>query len=53
MTRYISLAEYLWLAEQVTGIDAPVLAKASRLEVADSALHRQLPAPATTSSIRT
>lgn len=39
MTRYISLAEYLWLAEQVTGIDAPVLAKASRLELADSALH--------------
>lgn len=39
MTRYISLAEYLWLAEQVTGIDAPVLAKASRLELADSAQH--------------
>jgi death-on-curing protein len=39
VTRYISLAEYLWLAEQVTGIDAPVLAKASRLELADSALH--------------
>lgn len=39
MTRYLSLAEYLWLAEQVTGIEAPVLAKASRLELADSALH--------------
>ncbi len=39
MIRYISLAEYLWLAEQVTGIDAPVLAKASRLDLADSALH--------------
>lgn len=39
MTRYISLAEYLWLAEQVTGLDANTLAKASRVELADSALH--------------
>lgn len=39
MTRYIGLAEYLWLAEQVTGVEAPVLAKASRIELADSALH--------------
>jgi len=39
VTRYISLVEYLWLAEQVTNIDAPVLAKASRLELADSALN--------------
>lgn len=39
MTRYISLAEYLWLAEQVTGLDAATLAKASRIELADSALH--------------
>lgn len=39
MTRYLSLAEYVWLAEQVTGTDAPTLAKASRLELADSALH--------------
>ena len=39
MTRYLSLAEYVWLAEQVTGIDAATLAKASRLELADSALH--------------
>ena len=39
MTRYISLAEYLWLAEQVTGIDAATLAKVSRIELADSALH--------------
>jgi death-on-curing protein len=39
VTRYIGLAEYLWLAEQVTGIEAPVLAKASRIELADSALH--------------
>ena len=39
MTRYLSLAEYLWLVEQVTGIDAAVLAKAARLDLADSALH--------------
>lgn len=39
MTRYVSLAEYLWLAEQVTGIDANTLAKISRVELADSALH--------------
>jgi death-on-curing protein len=37
--RYITLAEYLWLAEQVTGVDATVLAKASRSDLADSALH--------------
>lgn len=39
MTRYLSLAEYLWLAEQVTGLDAAILTKASRVELADSALH--------------
>lgn len=39
MTRYLSLAEYLWLAEQVTGVEAAVLAKAGRIELADSALH--------------
>lgn len=39
MTRYLGLAEYLWLAEQVTGIDAVTLAKASRIDLADSALH--------------
>ena len=39
MIRYISLAEYVWLAEQVTGIDAAVLAKAARIDLADSALH--------------
>lgn len=39
MTRYVSLAEYLWLAEQVTGVDAAVLSKASRVDLADSALH--------------
>ena len=39
MTRYIDLAEYFWLAEQVTGIDTTTLLKASRVELADSALH--------------
>jgi death on curing protein len=37
--RYLNLGEYFWLAEQVTGIDANVLAKASRSDLADSALH--------------
>jgi death-on-curing protein len=39
LTRYLTLGEYFWLAEQVTGIDAAVLAKASRSDLADSALH--------------
>ncbi|MGH9920819.1 MAG: type II toxin-antitoxin system death-on-curing family toxin [Nitrososphaerales archaeon] len=39
MTRYISLAEYLWLAEQVTGVDAAVLSKSGRIDLADSALN--------------
>ena len=39
MTRYISLAEYLWLAEQVTGVPTRTLSKASRIDLADSALH--------------
>jgi len=36
VTRYVSLAQYFWLAERVTGIEAAVLAKASRTELADS-----------------
>ncbi len=39
MIRYLSLAEYVWLAEQVTGIEAVVLVKAARIDLADSALH--------------
>ncbi len=39
MTRYVTLGEYFWLAEQVTGIGADVLIKASRSDLADSALH--------------
>jgi death-on-curing protein len=38
VTRYVTLAEYLWLAEQVTGMDADTLSKASRSDLADSAL---------------
>jgi death-on-curing protein len=39
VTRYVTLAEYFWLAEQVTGVDADTLAKASHPELTDSALH--------------
>lgn len=39
MTRYLSLAEYLWLSEQVTGISADVLSQSGRIELSDSALH--------------
>ena len=39
MTRYLSIAEYLWLAEQVTGIQAEELSGSARIELADSALH--------------
>ena len=39
MTRYISLAEFWYLAEYVTGINATTLIKASRVELADSARH--------------
>ena len=38
MTRYLSLAEFWYLAEYVTSIDAATLIKASRVELADSAL---------------
>lgn len=39
MTRYLSLAEFWYLSELVTGIDAATLIKASRVDLADSALH--------------
>jgi death on curing protein len=39
VTRYLDLAEYLWLSEQVTGVSADVLAKSGRIDLADSALH--------------
>ncbi len=38
MTRSITLAEYFWLSEQVTGVDADILAKSSRSDLAESAL---------------
>lgn len=37
--RYITLIEALKIAEDVTGIDADTLARISRLELLDSALH--------------
>ncbi|WP_395153466.1 type II toxin-antitoxin system death-on-curing family toxin [Ilumatobacter sp.] len=39
MTRYLSLAEFWFLSELVTGIDAATLIRASRVDLADSALH--------------
>ena len=39
MTRYLSLAEYLWLAEQVTGTPAETLWASGRPELAESSLH--------------
>lgn len=39
MTAYLDLADYLLIAEAVTGIDAAVLAKASRIDLAESALN--------------
>lgn len=39
MTRYLSLAEFWFLSEHVTGIDSATLIKASRVDLADSALH--------------
>lgn len=38
MIRYLTLAEYFWLAGEVTGTDATVLVKAGRADLADSAL---------------
>jgi death on curing protein len=39
VTRFITLPEFWWLAEQVTGINAEVLAKSGGHNLADSALH--------------
>ena len=39
MTRYLSFAEFWFLAEQITGVDAATLINASRVDLADSALH--------------
>jgi len=37
--RYLTLAEALVIAEAVTGIDARILSRASRVDLLDSALH--------------
>ena len=37
--RYLTLAEALTIAETVTGVEAGVLARVSRLDLLDSALH--------------
>jgi len=39
VTRCSTLAEFFWLAEQITAVDADTLAKASRSDLSDSALH--------------
>ena len=39
MTRFISLPEFFWLAEQVTGIEAQILTNTGSVNLADSALH--------------
>ena len=39
MTRYLSLAEFWYLAEHVTCIGAATPIRASRVDLADSALH--------------
>lgn len=39
MTRYLSLAELWYLTEHVTGNEAAILIKSSRVDLADSALH--------------
>jgi hypothetical protein len=39
VTRYLDLAEYFVLAELVTGVPAETLTKASRVDLAGSALH--------------
>ena len=39
MTRYLTLAEFFFLAGEVTGLDVRTLINASRVDLADSALH--------------
>ncbi len=36
---YLDLADFLVIAEEITGIEVPVLMKMSRVSLADSALH--------------
>ena len=51
--RYLTLAEALTIAEAVTGTSAAVLARASRLDLLDSALHAPRPGSVTSSSTPT
>lgn len=37
--KYLDLADYLAIAVEVTGLDIDALSKASRIGLADSALH--------------
>jgi death on curing protein len=39
VTQYVSLPEFLYVAERVLGIDAAILEKGSRIHLAESALH--------------
>lgn len=39
MTRYVSLAEFLYIAERVLGVGAAILEECSRIHLAESALH--------------
>ena len=39
VTRYLSLAEYLWLAGQITGMPAETLVESERIGLAESAVH--------------
>lgn len=48
MTKYLDLIDYLLIAEAVTGIQAEVLAKLPRIDLAESALH----APQASLSVR-
>jgi hypothetical protein len=50
--RYLALAEALAIVEPVTGVDALTIARVSRLELLDSALHARRWASATRTSIR-
>jgi len=52
VTRFITLLEFWWLAERVTGISAEVLAKSGGHNLADSALMRPKPASVIKSSIQ-
>ncbi len=42
MTRYRRIAEFWYLAERVTGVDASVLRRVSHQDLADSAVHAPL-----------